>query len=53
MSSQEKVKEQLEALRIADSCMLSVLSINPDAFDLKTLAVIAQLKMELMKALDI
>ena len=48
----EKAKEKLEAIRTAESCMNSVLSVNPNAFELKTFAIIAELKMDLVDALD-
>ena len=48
----EKAKEKMDAIRIAESCMNSVLTVNPNAFEMKVFATLAELKMDLLDALD-
>ena len=47
-----KIEEKLAAIRTAESCMHSVLSVNPNAVDMQTFVTLNELKMDLIDAKD-
>ena len=47
-----KIEEKLAAIRTAESCMHSVLSINPNAVDMQVFVTLNELKMDLIDAKD-
>lgn len=48
----EKIDEKMDAIRTAESCMNSVLTVNPNAFEMKVFATLAELKMDLLDIKD-
>jgi hypothetical protein len=48
----EKIKEKMDAIRTAESCMNSVLSVNPNVDLLNTFVLLNELKMDLLDILD-
>lgn len=47
-----KIEEKLSAIRIAESAMHSVLSVNANAFNMQTFVTLNELKMDLIDAKD-
>lgn len=48
----EKIKEKMDAIRTAESCMNTVLSVNPNVDLLNTFVLLNELKMDLLDILD-
>jgi hypothetical protein len=48
----ENIQDKMAAIRVAESCINSVLSVNPEAVDLKVFVTLNELKMDLLDALD-
>jgi len=48
----EKIQDKMAAIRVAESCINSVLAVNPEAVDLKVFVTLNELKMDLLDALD-
>jgi hypothetical protein len=48
----EKIQDKMAAIRVAESCIHSVLSVNPEAVDMKVFVTLNELKMDLLDALD-
>lgn len=48
----EKIEEKIKAIQIAESCIHSVLSVNPSAVDQSVFGLLAELKMDLLDAKD-
>lgn len=48
----EKINEKMNALRTAESCMNSVLSVNPNVDLKETFILLNELKMDLIDAKD-
>ena len=46
----EKIKEKMWAIREAENCIHSVLTVNPTAVDQSVFALLAELKMDLLDA---
>ena len=50
MMTVEKIKEKMWAIREAENCIHSVLTVNPIAVDQSVFALLAELKMDLLDA---
>lgn len=48
----EKIDEKMAAIRTAESCINSCLSVNPNAVDLKVFVLLNELKMDLLDLKD-
>jgi hypothetical protein len=48
----ERIEEMMKAIQVAESCINSVLSVNPSAVDQSVFGVLAELKMDLLDAKD-
>lgn len=48
----EKIDEKLAAIRVAEDCINSCLSVNPNAVDLQVFVTLNALKMDLIDAKD-
>ena len=48
----EKIEEKMEAIRTAESCINTILTINPHAVDQKVFGLLAELKLDLLDILD-
>jgi hypothetical protein len=48
----ERIEEKMKAIQVAESCINSVLSVNPSAVDQSVFGVLAELKMDLLDAKD-
>ena len=48
----EKIEEKMAAIRTAESCISTILSIDPNAVDQKVFGLLAELKLDLLDILD-
>lgn len=48
----ERIDEKMQAIQIAESCINSVLSVNPSAVDERVFGLLAELKLDLLDAKD-
>lgn len=48
----ESIDEKMKAIQVAESCINSVLSVNPSAVDQSVFGLLAELKMDLLDAKD-
>ena len=48
----EKIDEKMNAIRTAESCINSCLSVNPNAVDLNVFVLLNELKMDLLDIRD-
>ena len=48
----ERVEEKLKAIQTAESCINSILSVNPSAVDQSVFGILAELQMDLIDAKD-
>lgn len=48
----EKIEEKMAAIRTAESCISTILSIDPHAVDQKVFGLLAELKLDLLDILD-
>jgi hypothetical protein len=48
----EKINEKMDAIRTAESCISTILTINPNAVDQKVFVLLAELKLDLLDILD-
>lgn len=48
----ENIEEKIKAIHVAESCINSVLSVNPSAVDQSVFGLLAELKMDLLDAKD-
>ena len=47
-----RIAEKIKAIRVAESCIHTVLSINPTGLDTNVLTVLAELKLDLMDMME-
>ncbi len=48
----ERIKEKMDAIRTAENCIHSCLSVNPQAVDMGVFVLLNELKMDLLDILD-
>lgn len=48
----DKIEEKMAAIRTAESCISTILKIDPNAVDQKVFGLLAELKLDLLDILD-
>ena len=48
----ENIEEKFKAIQVAENCMHSVRTVNPDSVDLQVFVILNQLKMDLIDHKD-